>query len=155
MCIFTHFYTHIYMVTGTHIFNILLYFSLSLSLFFLTLHCRRSLFFFLSSRDLSDLSPWWLNDVVVLQSDIPASQNDATVPTSINLIFNQITQNDVVVLQSYLQLDRSKTQRTDRPNLRAIEEEEKFNNPWDQSAKSKSKQATWGSSMRPIYTFST
>ena len=58
MCIFTHFYTHIYMVTVIHIFNILLYFSLSLSLFFLTLHCRRSLFFFLSSRDLSDLSPW-------------------------------------------------------------------------------------------------
>ena len=97
----------------------------------------------------------WLNDVAVLQFDIPASQNDATVPTSFNLIFKQFAQNDVVVLQSYLQLDRSKTQRTDRPNLRAIEEEEEFDNPWDQFAKSKSKQAAWGSSMRPIYTFST
>ena len=97
----------------------------------------------------------WLNDATILQSDIQASQTDAAILTSFNLIFNQIAQNDAVVLQSYLQLDRSKTQRTDRPNLRAIEEEEKFDNPWDQSAKSKSKQATWGSSMRPIYTFST
>ena len=46
-------------------------------------------------------------------------------------------QNDDAVLQSDLQLDRSKTQRPNRsktqrpdhPNLRAVEEEEEFDNP--------------------------
>ena len=38
-------------------------------------------------------------------------------------------QNDAAVLQSDLQLDRSKTQRPDHPNLRAVEEEEEFDNP--------------------------
>ena len=38
-------------------------------------------------------------------------------------------QNDAAVLQFDLQLDRSKTQRPDCPNLRVVEEEEEFDNP--------------------------
>ena len=91
---------YIYTVTITRIFNILIIFSLSLSLLpnsHITLHCCRSLFFFLNSRDLSDLSPWlteWCHRSSIWYSSEPKWCRRLT---SFNLIFNQIAQNDGVV----------------------------------------------------------